>query len=50
MLGVLHHAVIDTPRHGRTRFIDSVQMGVALEGLDEVQLATFVETAAAASR
>jgi hypothetical protein len=45
MLGVLHHAVI-TPRPGRARPIDSVQMGIGSAGVSEEELRAFIEGAA----
>jgi hypothetical protein len=50
MLGVLHHAVIAAPRPDRSRWIDSVLMGITPEGLDDGALRAFVEEAKAATR
>jgi hypothetical protein len=49
MLGLLHHAVVDTPLPGRERCIDSLLMGVVETGLSEEQLRAFIEEAKAAS-
>ena len=45
MLGLLHHAVIDTPLADRSRVIDSVLMGVVEGGLTPAQVRAFVEAA-----
>jgi hypothetical protein len=50
MLGLLHHAAIEAPRADRSRWIDSLLMGVMDAGLTPEQLAAFVEEARAASR
>jgi hypothetical protein len=50
MLGLLHHAEIETPRPDRSRWIDSLLLGMIDAGLTQRQLAAFVEGATAASR
>lgn len=50
MLGLLHHAVIESPRADRSRWIDSLLMGVVDAGLTAEQLTAFVEEATAATR
>jgi hypothetical protein len=50
MLGLLHHAVVETPRPDRERWIDSLLLGVVEGGLTEEQLRAFVEEAKAATR
>ena len=50
MLGLLHHAVIESPRPDRSRWIDSLLLGVMDAGLSAQQLREFVEEAKAATR
>lgn len=50
MLGLLHHAVIEAPRPDRSRWIDSLLLGVMDVGLTPEQLRAFVEEAKAATR
>lgn len=50
MLGLLHHAVIDAPRPGHLRVINSVQLGIAPEGLPEEELQAFISEAKAGTR
>lgn len=49
MLGLMHHAVVDPPPPGTTRFIASVQMGLSEAGLSDAQLEAFVAEAAGAA-
>jgi hypothetical protein len=49
MLGLLHHAAVERPLPGRSRFIASVQMGLAPAGLSEAQVEAFVAEAAGAA-
>jgi hypothetical protein len=50
MLGLLHHAVIVSPRPDRSRWIDSLLLGVMDAGLSAQQLQVFVEEGRAATR